>query len=195
MKDIAEALINELSAMNAISCDWYTLTLQDGRVFRMVDSDRDVYVDNNIWYHNAALLKREQVKIQSEVVVDTMTITVTVGRNDHIGTDSVLKAAHDGVLDRAVLTFGRAWFADAKMSELLGAITLFSGRTEVKKAGGLELSLSVKANTQGLNMEFPIRRYYPQGTYAVVGGTVIDGDGSEGTCVIAPFVPRKEVLL
>lgn len=81
------------------------------------------------------------------------------------------------------------------MKELLGFFVLFSGITEIKKAGGLELSLTVKANTQSLNANFPIRRYYPQGAYENIGGTVIEGDGSEGTSVIAPYIPRKEVLV
>lgn len=195
MKEMPEELIARIADITTLSCDWYTLTLADGRIFRMTDTDHDFFIGEDIWYHNFALIKREQVKTQSEVVVATMTVTLYVGLNDYIGTDHILKAAHKGLLDRANLTFGRAFFADSDMQQLLGTLTLFSGRTEIKKAGGLQLDLTVKANTQSLNMEFPLRRYYPQGAYSTVGGTVIDGDGSEGTAVIAPFVPRKEVLM
>lgn len=36
---------------------------------------------------------------------------------------------------------------------------------EVKSAGGIKIQLTVKARTQGLNMDFPIRKFYAQGTY------------------------------
>lgn len=195
MREISGEFLEKLKGTSLLACDWYTLILNDGRIFRMNNTDHDVFVGEDIWYHNFALVKREQIKTQSELTVATMTVTIYAGLNDYIGTDHILKAAHDGLLDRANLTFGRAFFRDDNMKELLGFFVLFSGITEIKKAGGLELSLTVKANTQSLNANFPIRRYYPQATYENVGGTVIEGDGSEETGVIAPYVPRKEVLM
>ena len=76
------------------------------------------------------------------------------------------------------------------------AASLFGGTAEVKSAGGIKLQLSVKAKTQGLNMQFPIRKYYPQGTYSANDKSqVISSKDTDDTCLIAPFVPRKEVLI
>lgn len=45
-------------------------------------------------------------------------------------------------------------------------------------------------------MQFPLRKYYPQGTYTLNSDSnIISSQTSEETCLIAPFVPQKEVLL
>lgn len=78
----------------------------------------------------------------------------------------------------------------------MGAIALFGGQVEVKQAGGIKVELTVKSKTQGLNMQFPLRKYYPQGTYTLNSDSnIISSQTSEETCLIAPFVPQKEVLL
>lgn len=56
------------------------------------------------------------------------------------------------------------------------------------------MQLSIKAETSGLNMDFPIRKYYPQGSFSSTGGKVTAG-GVDANAVIAPFIPRKEMLL
>lgn len=64
-------------------------------------------------------------------------------------------------------------------------MSLFGGVVEVSKAGGIALKLTVKAETQGLNMPFPRRRYYPQAPYGGIAGK------DSGTALIAPFVPTS----
>ena len=194
MKQVSADLSTYLNtAKNLTSCDIYELTLADGRVFYFADTDMDILYDGNTYEHNKLLIKRAQIKIQSQVVVDTMAITIFANANDKVGDTSFLQAAHDGIFDRATLRLRRCFFRD---TTIIDAISLFGGNVEVKSAGGIRLELTVKAKTQGLNMQFPVRKYYPQGTYSVSAeNQVIASKDTDENCLICPYIPRKEVLL
>ena len=182
MKEVSKDLNTYLNtAKNLTSCDLYELDLTDGRKFYYADTDMDIVYNGQVYLHDRLLIKRAQIKLQSEVVVDTMTVTVYASRQDKLDTEQILKAAHEGVLDRSTLHLRRCFFRD---TTIIDAISLFGGNVEVK------------AKTQGLNMAFPVRKYYPQGTYSVsTGNQVIASTDTDSTCLICPYVPRKEVLL
>ena len=126
-----------------------------------------------------------------------MTVTVNAGEENLIDGIPVMRAAHTGRLDFAKLYLRRCFFrvTDSLAISAIGAIGLFGGNVEVKYCGGNELQLTVKAKTQGLSQEFPRRKYYPQGAYTTTNGTVTSSGTTDNSCLIAPFVPRKEVLL
>ncbi len=193
MKDVAFQLADHLNtARNFVSCDLYELKLANGNTYYYTNADRDITHDGITYRHNALLVKRQQTKINDRVVVDTMTVTISANSRDTIEGKPLLLAAHDGTLDFAKLHLSRCFFRE---STVLGAIGLFGGNVEVKKCGGLGLELTVKAKTQGLSQEFPVRKYYPQGTYSTVNGSISAGANDDDSCLIAPFVPLKEVLL
>lgn len=194
MKTVTEDLENYLNVTkNMTSCDLYELTLFGGNTYYYADTDMDIVYDGHEYKHNALLIKRNQIKLNSSVVVDTMTVTIYADANDTIENKSILQAAHDGTLDRARLQLRRCFF---RGKTIVGCISLFGGTAEVKSAGGIGLQLTVKAKTQGLNMSFPIRKYYPQGTYSTNDTSqVISSKETDSTCIIAPFVPRKEALI
>ena len=189
---------NELAAYlnserNGTSCNLYELVLDNGNTYRYCDTDTDIVWSGNTYKHNGPLLRRKQTKINNSLSVDSMTITANCDKGDQLESQALLKVAHDGSLDQAKMTIRRCFFNGATV---IGAVELFSGHVEVKKAGGLEMDLTVKSKTQGLNMEFPLRKYYPQGTYSLNSDTnIISSTDTEKTCLIAPFVPQKEVLL
>lgn len=193
MKNVTTDLSTYLANVTEImSCDLYELELYDGTTYRYNDSDVDLTYNGNVYYHNKALFKRDQIKLNSTVVVDTLSVTVTAGKNDLIQSVPVLKAAHDGILDRSYLRLKRAYFRN---NSIVGVIDLFGGNVEIKNGGGLQLQLTVKAKTQGLNMGFPIRKYYPQGMYTVDDSGKVISSANDATALIAPFIPRKEVLM
>lgn len=194
MKSVTADLETYLNTeKNMTSCDLYDLVLADGTTYHYADTDMDISYDGHAYLHNALLIKRDQVKLNDRVVVDTMTVTIHAGLKDTIENSPVLKAAHDGTLDRAKLYLKRCFF---RGTTIVGVIALFGGNAEVKSAGGIKLQLTVKSKTQGLNMSFPIRKYYPQGTYSVDSNSqVISSADTDDTCLIAPFIPRKEVLM
>lgn len=193
MKDVTSDLATYLSTVKEItSCDLYELELSDGATYRYNNSDVDLTYNGNVYYHNKALLNRAQIKLNSTVVVDTLSVTVKAGKNDLIQSVPVLKAAHDGILDRAYMRMMRAYFRN---NSIVGIINLFGGNVEIKNGGGIILQLTVKAKTQGLNMDFPIRKYYPQGMYTVDDSGKVISSSNDATALIAPFIPRKEVLM
>lgn len=192
MKAVEKALETYLNQEKMIqSCDLYQLTLANGNTYYYTDADVNITYDGHVYRHDVLMWKREQIKLNSQVSVDSLTVTIYCSDSDMIASKPVMKAALDGTLDRARLSLKRCFFKD---SMTIGAISLFTGKVEIKKAGGLSLQLSIKAETSGLNMDFPIRKYYPQGSFSSTGGKVTAG-GVDANAVIAPFIPRKEMLL
>ena len=193
MKDVGTGLENYLNTeKHMTSCDLFELRLPDGGVYYYTDADRDILYDGHNYQHDVLLIKRQQVKVNDSVVVDTLSVNIKADKTAKIGSTPLLKAAHDGTLDMSKLYLRRCFFRDAVV---IGAIGLFGGKVEVKSCGGLGLDLTVKAVTQGLSQEFPVRNYYPQGTYSTKGGTITASTDSTAGCLIAPYVPLKEVLM
>ena len=193
MKNTTELLSNHLrQAKNFICFDLYELVLANGVVYGYTDGDKNIIYGNRT-YKSAMPITRQQVKLNDRVVVDTMTITLNPTSEDKLGTKTIMQAAHDGTLDRARLYLRRCFFDDQQ--NILGVIDLFGGNVEVNKCGGMLLELTVKAKTQGLSQEFPIRHYYPQGTFNTVGGIITSSTDDDSATLIAPYVPLKEVLL
>lgn len=198
MKTVNGALSTHLNTQKSmLSCDLYELRLANGHVFYYADTDKDMEYDGKIYLHNSLLFSRQQIKLQSQVQVDQMTITINAAEGDTIDGVPVMQAAHAGRFDFAKLYLRRCFFriTDLMAISVVGAIGLFGGNVEVKYCGGNELQLDVKARTQGLSQEFPLRKYYPQGAYTTTNGTVSVSGTTDNSCLIAPFVPRKEVLL
>lgn len=193
MKSVTALLESHLNTKkNFVSCDLYELQLANGNKYYYTNCDQDITFEGNTYLHNALLIKRQQTKINDRVVVDTMAVTISADSKDKIEGKPILLAAHDGVLDRAKLFLKRCFFENGTA---IGAIELFGGIAEVKRCGGIGLELTVKAKTQGLAQEFPIRRYYPQGTYSTSDGVITSDDETNDYVLITPYVPLKEVLI
>jgi hypothetical protein len=193
MKQVNESLETYLNTeKNLISCDLFELYLQDGSRYYYTDADINLTYDGKTYLHDKLLLKRQQVKIHDSVVVDTMTVNLYATNSTKLGALPLFAAAHAGTLDCATLYLKRCFF---RGDAVIGVIDLFGGSVEVKKCGGLNLELTVKAKTQGLSQEFPRRKYYPQGIYSTVGDRITASTDSTDDCLITPFVPLKEVLL
>lgn len=194
MKTVSNNLSAYLnSEKNMISCDLFMLQLANGSKYYFTNADKNIAYDGKIYRHDQLLIKRQQVKLYDTVVVDTMAITIYADSTANIGNKGIKVAAHDGTLDRAQMLVLRAFF-DSN-NTILDAMGIFCGNVEVKQCGGLTLELTIKAQTQGLSQEFPRRKYYPQGAYSTVNGTVSSSNANTDSCLIAPFVPLKEVLL
>lgn len=200
MKTVSTALANHLNTeKNFISGDLFELELADNNTYYYADTDCDVSWDGHTYSHSALLIKRNQIKLQNQVAVDTLGVTIyTDGDHaaDLIASTPVLAAAHSGVLDGAKLYLKRGFFTEGSgIVTAVGVVSLFGGDVEIKSSGGIKLELTVKSKTQGLSQEFPRRKYYPQGSYTTSNGTIASTGTTNDTCLIAPFVPRKEVLM
>lgn len=192
MKNVPQNLIEHLNSVkNFTACDLFELRLFSGSVYYFSGADYNVTYDGKT-YKPGPLITRQKVKLNDRVTVDSMTITFSTNSTDKVAGKTIMAAAHDGVLDKAKLLLRRCFFKNAV---ILGVIDLFAGNVEIKKAGGLKLELTVKSKAQGLSQEFPIRRFYPQGTYTNTGGTITSDEEGDAGSLICPYVPRKEVLL
>lgn len=203
MKEVSADLATHLNTEKTfLSCDLFELVLANGNTYRYTDApDCDVVLDNLIYRHDSLMIRRQQISIQSKVTVDSLEVVIyTDGEHaaDKIESMPVMRVAHSGVMDGARMSLKRAFFrktGDLPAASVIGTIGLFSGDVEIKSSSGIQLELTVKSKTQGLNMEFPIRKYYPQGAYTTSSGRIVSNGQTDSTCLIAPFVPRKEVLL
>ena len=194
MKEISKGLETYLNTeRNLMSCDLYRLVLLNGTEYRYADTDKDVTYNGKTYKHDSLIMTRKQIEQDSEVSVDSLTVDVYADSGDLVSSRPFIKSAHDGVLDRARLYLTRAFFS--RDGVIIGTIDLFGGNVEVKKAGGIHVELEVKSDTQGLNMDFPIRKYYPRGQYVVSNDTIISSTDTDKTTLVAPFIPLKEVLL
>ena len=194
MKEITKSLETYLNTeRNLMSCDLYRLVLLNGTEYRYADTDKDVTYNGKTYKHDSLVMTRKQIEQDSEVSVDSLTVDVYADSGDLVSSRPFIKSAHDGVLDRARLYLTRAFFD--RNGVIIGTIDLFGGNIEVKKAGGIHVELEVKSDTQGLNMDFPIRKYYPRGQYVVSNDTIISSTDTDKTTLVAPFIPLKEVLL
>ncbi len=192
MKSVTSSLATYLNTQKQlVACDLYTLTLHNGNVYRYADFDVDVVWDGHTYAHDALIIRRQQTKLNPQVNVDTMTFNIYSRDTDMIESTRVNLAAHSGVLDKATMSLSRCFFSGTTP---LGVIDLFTGVVEVKQCGGLNLQLTAKAKTSGLNMEFPLRKYYPQGSFETVNNTITSST-DEAACVITPFIPLREVLM
>lgn len=193
MKKTTTDLGNYLdNVKHIISCDLYELRLAQGSTYYYADTDKDVIYNGHIYLHNALLVSRQKTEISGEITVDTMTIDIHAGKEDNLDGKPFLQAVHAGILDKAVMRISRCFFRE---NAILGVLDLFTGNVEIKEAGGMRLQLTLKAKTQGLSQEFPIRKYYPQGSYTTNADGVIYSKETDAASLIAPFVPRKEVLI
>ena len=203
MKTVSQALQTYLSTEKSFtSCDLFELVLASGNVYRYTNADCDIVWNNHTYKHNALIIKRQQTKLQGQVTVDTLSVTIYTDSEhtaDRIESQPVMAVAHSGVLDGAKMYLKRAFFRQEPglpAAAVIDVIGLFGGDVEVKSSGGIKLALTIKAKTQGLSQEFPIRKYYPEGAYSTTsGGRVVSNGTTNDTCLIAPFVPRREVLL
>lgn len=202
MKDVSADLATHLNTeKNFLACDLFELILANGNTYRYTDADCDVVLGNYIYHHDSLMIRRQQINLQSQVTVDSLAVVIyTDGEHaaDEIESLPVMQVAHSGTLDGAKMNLLRAFFTksgDLPAASVIGTIGLFGGDVEIKSSGGIKLELTIKSKTQGLNMEFPIRKYYPQGAYTTMSGQITSSGQTNDTCLIAPFVPRKEVLL
>jgi uncharacterized phage protein (TIGR02218 family) len=167
MKQVSDELREYLhSRTEFFMCDLYEITLKSGLTFRYADYGRDLTLpDGRLFSHKGPLLKRTRIKLSSGISVDKMTVTVYTDTNDIIGGAPMLQIAHNGGFDEAQLLLLRCIMDSPGV--VIGAVEMFGGYIDVDSGGGLEMKWSVKSGIQKLNVEYPLRKYYPECPYSL----------------------------
>lgn len=197
MKGCTLDLAEHLNSDNEfICCDLFTLTLNNGSVYRLADFDLDISYNGKNYESGRFVITREQTKIAGTPSVETLSVVINADRlhsADTVDNMYFLEAVHEGTLDDAYLTLGRA-FMDAETGAVLGVLSLFHGRCEVSSCGGIMCKISAKSETVGLNAQVPIRTFAPQNVYQEQNGNVSTASQDVYTCMI-PLKPSKNVLV
>ena len=191
MKTASDAIKACLTAEHMEVCDLYTLTLENGTVYRFANYDRDVTYDGGTYSHGLFAFKRDQVKLQGAPTVDTLGVTVYCTPDDKLGDTPFMAGCHNGMLDQSFMLLSRAYFSDG---ECVGVVPIFSGRCEVQQSGGLSVKLSIKSVIQGLAAPLPVRMFAAQAAYAMADG-VITTSSTDVTSMVIPLKPSGNVLL
>ena len=119
MKQVDASLTAYLNTQKQIqSCDLYDIILANGNHYYYNDSDVDINNGGTIYQHGKLLFKRQQIKLNSTLTVDTLSVTIYAGKTDMIESKPIMQAALDGTMDRARLHLKRCFFRDRKSTRL-----------------------------------------------------------------------------
>jgi uncharacterized phage protein (TIGR02218 family) len=183
MKQVSTELREYLhSRKHFYACDIYELRLASGLVFRYADYDMDIITDGNTFSCKGPIFEREDISLSSGISVDKMNISVYVDATDTIGGTPTMHVANNGGFDDATLSLYRCYMSNPGV--VVGTVEKFTGDINVKSGGGLEMNWEVKSSVQRLNVEWPLRKYYPTCPYALYGagcGLNIDNYTAYGT--------------
>lgn len=192
MKAVSQAIAEYLNTHNNFHCcDLYQIVLSNGSTYYIADYDEDVTTGGRTWQHKM-IVQRGQVKTIGEPNVDSMQVTISCDRNDVFGNVPFLQACHNGMLSGGILTLYRAFFSEG---QCIGHYAVFSGKTEVTGAGGLKAQLNVKAETQGLSQQVPLRIFAPQNAYVKNASGNIVVNENDTITMLVPLKPSNNVLV
>ena len=81
MKDVSEELAEHLNTeKNFLSADLFELVLANGNTYRYTNADCDIVLNNHTYRHDALLIRRQSISLQSQVTVDTLGVTIYTDR-------------------------------------------------------------------------------------------------------------------
>lgn len=167
MKQVSPELLEYLHTRREFyMCELYEIQLLSGLTFRYANYDMPITLpDGRFFTHKGPIFKRTRTKLTSKITVDKMNVTITVDGSDQMAGESTMQIAHNGGFDGTTLTLYRC-FMDAP-GVVVGTVEWFGGDVDVKDGGGTDIELEVKSAVQRLNVEWPLRKYYPTCPYSL----------------------------
>lgn len=167
MKTASAALMEYLHTRREFCmCELYEIRLLSGLIFRYANYDMPITLpDGRFFTHKGPIFTRTRTKLTSKITVDKMNVTLQVDGNDQMAGTSTMQVSHNGGFDGATLTLYRC-FMDVP-GVVVDILEWFGGDIDVKDGGGTEINLEVKSGVQRLNVEWPLRKYYPTCPYSL----------------------------
>lgn len=199
MKSASQNLIDTLhNSKEFLTLDLYTLNINiEGvsHIIRLCNAAYDVDVENVTYYAGCGVLERSQTKLTNELSVDSVTFSLYLANDVFTGIGDLQSAAHGGLLDHTRFSFARAYYK-ANSEEYVGKVEMFAGECQVVSAGGLLLQLKASSNATSLNLNYPVRRFYPQASYVSdSAGKIYYSEGDNNRSCMIPLKPNKRALL
>lgn len=168
MKETTDELRDYLHNADSFHvCDLYELKLANGTTAYYADYDRPVTAGGRVYVCDGPRFTRDGIKLSAGITVDKMSVTIDLDATDKVGDVPLIQLAHNGGLDNATLTLKRAFMSEP--GKIVGTLTFFGGAIEIKDGGGLSLAVEVKSAVQKLNVDYPVRKYYPTCPYVLYG--------------------------
>ena len=167
MKQVSPELLQYLhSRTEFFMCDLYEITLQSGLTFRYANYDMDITLPTGGFFScKGPQFKRDRTKLSSTIEVDKMNVTVGIDQTDTIDGVPMIHIAHNGGFDEATFTLLRC-FMDTP-GVVVGAVEMFTGYVDIKDGGGLSMKWEIKSSVQRLNVDYPLRKYYPTCPFSI----------------------------
>lgn len=159
MKTASVALQNYLnSAEKLIFADLWTITLRSGVVKRYTTADVDISYGGNTYSARLCLISGATYRLVRGLEVDTAEVTLSPMNGENINGVDFIRAAKDGVFDRAIVSRDRL-FMPTWGDTSLGTINLFLGEFGEIKTSMNKVVTSLKSMPYLLNVMMPRRQY------------------------------------
>lgn len=164
VKTATTNLINLLKTNTFLMADLYTFTLRNGTTYRFTNFETDLIWNSNTYLKNGLLIKRNGVKVNTGIQVDSLNITIN--SQDYImnGTN-FFKLIANGGLDGASLELSRLFFTDPLSP--VGSMWVFSGRVSDSSVTRFEAILQINSDIELLNIQMPRNLYQPSCVHSV----------------------------
>lgn len=169
MKKIDAVLLHFLHTEKQIrKCDLYEFTLASGLTFRYADYAMDITLADGTFYTSKGpIFTRSKISLNSKITIDKLTVTMQIDADDTISGTPMLHVVNNGGFDCSQLSLHKCFMSAPGV--VVGAVKVFTGDIEVDSGGGLELKLEVKSSAARLDVEYPLRKYYPTCPYTLYG--------------------------
>lgn len=169
MKEIDADLLHFLHTQKQIfKCDLYEIALASGMSFRYANYDMDITLpDGTFFSSKGPIFTRSKISLNSKITIDKLTVTMQIDASDTISGTPMLHVVNNGGFDCSQLTLYKCFMSVPGV--VVGAVKTFTGDIEVDEGGGLELKLEVKSSAARLDVEYPLRKYYPTCPYTLYG--------------------------
>lgn len=167
------ALAELLNSKTDLGCiDLYTFTLPGGMVLRWTGHDQDVTVAGTTWTLGPGLT-RSRMRLSVGIEVDSLDVTVYALPADlddeeramQINGMPLLAYIARGGLEHARLELQRAFLPESEMAQLnppiVGTLVWFTGRVATTKGDRTQQVLSIKSDTEQLDVMVPAEVYQP----------------------------------
>lgn len=167
MKTVTPELLNHLNTARLFRMyDLFEIVLSDGTIIRQTSYDQNITLpDNRKFLCDGIQFKRGSISLNSTIKVDKLEVTMLVDKSDMLSAIPIMYLIHNGAFDEASFTLSRVWLSET--GSVIGTVDMFSGYIDIEEAGGLEVEMNVKSNVQRLNVDYPLRLYYPTCPYTV----------------------------
>lgn len=162
MKPASPAMIALLaSGVPLFMPELVTVTLINGTVLRYTDSDRDIEYLGNTYSSGPVLFSRTNVKWETGLEVDTMTMRLAADESDLLAATPLLQAILAGAFDAADVQVERL-YSGTYGDWSAGTVNIFTGNvSDIPEVGRSHASIQVKSRLERLNTPLPRNIFQP----------------------------------